>query len=310
MSSGSDGGSPPAAPSVSVIIPTHDRADFVSEAIASVLAQEHAAGEVVVVDDNSGDHTQEVLSEFGNAVRVLRSETNIERGAARNLGARRADGEMLAFLDSDDIWEPQKLARQLDAVGDRAPSVTGIRFIDRRGQSFGRPYLPHTASEQELPIYNYCLASPSTMLVPKTAFEDVGGFPEERVYQGSEDWIFLVQLLWQGWPIRVVREPLVGYRVHPDSGTQRPENLERSMWAACRWIDEQSTGPPRLAANRHSRAAAAIGCAYVAGGRWRRGGRWARRALSEGSPGIRIHAAWRLLRTAVRWLTARPRPRS
>lgn len=309
MSSGSGGRQPSGRSSVSVIIPTHDRADFVGAAIASVLAQEPAPGEVIVVDDDSGDHTQEVLSRFGDAVRVLRTETNVERGAARNLGARRARGDVLAFLDSDDIWESRKLARQLRAVGDRAPSVTGVRFIDRTGQSFGRPYLPQAVSEHELPVYNYCLASPSTLLLPRAAFEDVGGFPEERVYQGSEDWIFLVKLLWQGWPIRVVREPLAGYRVHPDSGTQRPENLERSMWAACRWIDEQSIGPPRLAANRHSRAAAAIACAYVGEGRWRRGGRWARRALSEGSPGNRLHAAWRFLRTALRRLTARV-PRS
>mgnify|MGYP003694159357 CR=1 FL=1 len=118
-----------AMPLVSVIIPTHNRRDLVCEAVASVLAQRDAGVEVIVVDDGSTDDTRGALRcTSATAIRYVRQPT---RGvsAARNHGARLAGRTWLAFLDSDDLWQPDKLARQL-AYHARTPDAA--RQPDRR----------------------------------------------------------------------------------------------------------------------------------------------------------------------------------
>jgi len=291
---------------VSVVIPTHNRAELVAGAVRSVLEQQGArAVEVVVVDDASSDDTQSVLKQFGDTITIVRSDENIERGAARNLGARIATGDTLAFLDSDDLWEHEKIAVQLAGAPPDAPSVTGIRFVDAQGADTGRTYAPKPASAEDLVTNNYCLGSGSSIMLPRAAFEQVAGYPELRVYQGSEDWMFLVKLLWAGWPIRIVPQPLVRVRVHAGGSTQRPENLERSMWAACQWLEEQRLGPPHLVGTRRSRVAAAIAAAFIADGRWRESGAWAAETLSHGAGATRVRGGLRIARTAAARRTPR-----
>lgn len=102
-------------PKVSVIIPTYNRAHCVGEAIESVLSQTFRDFELIVVDDGSTDNTQEVLSKYGSAIRVIRQE-NSGVSAARNTGIKASRGEWVAFLDSDDLWEPEKLMVQMEDV--------------------------------------------------------------------------------------------------------------------------------------------------------------------------------------------------
>ncbi len=97
---------------VSVIIPTYNRAACIADAVASVLDQDFEDREVIVVDDGSTDDTQEVLKAFGSYIRILR-QNNRGVGAARNAGVAAAKGKWIAFLDSDDIWLPGKLTRQV-----------------------------------------------------------------------------------------------------------------------------------------------------------------------------------------------------
>ena len=99
-------------PLVSVIIPTYNRADLVQEALASVKAQTFRDFEIVVVDDGGTDGTCEVLSAW-RETRVLRHPGRRGVSAARNTGITAARGQWLAFLDSDDLWLPDKLARQI-----------------------------------------------------------------------------------------------------------------------------------------------------------------------------------------------------
>ncbi|HWW67723.1 MAG TPA: glycosyltransferase family A protein [Solirubrobacterales bacterium] len=294
--------------SVSVVIPTHNRAPFVGEAISSVLAQRERPREVIVVDDCSEDETPELLKRFGDSIRVIRTEANVERGAARNLGAALATGEALAFLDSDDVWDTGKLRRQLAAVPPSAPSITGVRLIGTAGRDTGRRRIPARRSDREILIDNYCFASPSTMVVPKLAFEEVGGFPVQRRYQGSEDWMFLVKLLWAGWPVKVVREALAGYRLHPGGWTQQPENLERSMWAACQWLEEQRLSPPRFVAARRNWVATAIACAYLVRAEWSPARHWSGIAVTHGGPADRLRSCRRLAKSTARGVTGLWRP--
>jgi len=125
-------------PTVSVIIPTYNRAHLVGRAIRSVLNQTFQDFEIIVVDDGSTDNTEEVVKGFNDPrIRYIRHEYNRGGSAARNTGIRAARGEYIAFLDSDDEWLPQKLERQVKAFKDldetTALVYTGLRFVDRKG---------------------------------------------------------------------------------------------------------------------------------------------------------------------------------
>lgn len=100
---------------VSAIIPTYNRADLICEAVDSVLGQTYPHVEVIVVDDGSTDNTMETLARYGNKIRVIR-QTNAGPSAARNRGIKAANGEIVAFLDSDDLWLPTKLQRQANIL--------------------------------------------------------------------------------------------------------------------------------------------------------------------------------------------------
>jgi GT2 family glycosyltransferase len=293
--------SPLSAQDVSVIIPTHNRAQLLAQAIDSVLGQSSQPGEIVVIDDCSQDDTPEVLASYGSSINAVRTEANIERGAARNLGAHVATGGLLAFLDSDDTWHPDKLTRQLQYGAAKQPVITGLQIVDQFGRAVGRPYSPPEGSDPTVLVHNYYKnGAASAIVLPRQAFDDAGRFAEQRVYQGSEDWMFLVKLLWAGWPVGIVPDPLVHYRVHAGGSTQDPANLERSMWASCDWLDEHQAGQAGRAAARRSHAATSIARAHIAAGNWRRGFAWGWVALAHGTASVRLRSAARLFRTLAR----------
>lgn len=110
---------PEKMPTVSVVIPTYNRAELLSRAIDSVLAQTYDDFELVVVDDGSTDDTEAVVTGYDDdRVRYLAHETNEGANPARNTGIEAAEGEYVAFLDSDDEWQPRKLEAQLDRLSD------------------------------------------------------------------------------------------------------------------------------------------------------------------------------------------------
>lgn len=100
-------------PIVSVVIPTYNRAHCVSDAIDSVLTQSFQDFELIVVDDGSTDETPDIVSAYGDRIKLIRQK-NSGASAARNAGIRAAQGEWVAFLDSDDTWEPEKLKVQVE----------------------------------------------------------------------------------------------------------------------------------------------------------------------------------------------------
>lgn len=113
-------------PILSVVIPTRNRAYLVGEAIESALCQREGQVEVIVVDDGSTDETADVLARnFGSRIHLLRMPTRRGAGAARNAGVRVASGELVAFLDDDDLWLPGKLDAEL-RVFERFPDAEGV----------------------------------------------------------------------------------------------------------------------------------------------------------------------------------------
>src|SRR5262245_31985364 len=124
---------------ISVIIPTYNHAGFLTAAIESVLAQTLKPSEVIVVVDGSTDDTCSVLLAFEDKVRVV-NQKNLGVSAARNNGARVARGSLLAFLDSDDVWLPEKLSHQFQRF-QRDPELglvhCGLQYIDQQGVVIG-----------------------------------------------------------------------------------------------------------------------------------------------------------------------------
>src|SRR6266542_3165879 len=123
----------PSQPLVSVIVTTYNQAAYIGETLASVFAQTHEPAEVIVVDDGSTDDTAQQVNRFKGRVHYIYQENQGVAGS-RNTGIRAARGELLAFLDGDDVWEREKLAEQVAAVAQYPDSgiiaVDGVQFSE------------------------------------------------------------------------------------------------------------------------------------------------------------------------------------
>lgn len=175
-----------AAPRVSVIIATHNRAAMVVEAIESVLRQSFRDLEIVVADDGSSDDTAERIAAIEGPIRYLALRpSGFRLGQVRNHALRHARGELIGFLDDDDSWEPEKLARQV-AVLDADPAVglvyTGFSILGEDGSV----HVPELAPWQTAPgplldrLLRECFIHPSTVLVRRALLDRVGGLDERR----------------------------------------------------------------------------------------------------------------------------------
>jgi glycosyltransferase involved in cell wall biosynthesis len=256
---------------VSVIIPTYNRAAWVMEAAASVLAQTYRDFELLVVDDGSTDGTLVALATFGGEIKVRRREERRGVSAARNLGARAAAGEWLAFLDSDDLWLPDKLARQVEylkANPDLVICQTGETWI-RNGV---RVNPPEACRKMEgdifLPSLSRCLVSPSAVMLHRRLFEEMGGFDEEL--PAAEDYDLWLRIAWRH-PVGLVPEPLVVKRGGHADQLSRQWGLDRWRIQALRKILQEPDLPSLY--RQAAEVTLAKKCAIYAQGCEKRG-RW------------------------------------
>ncbi|MBT3279318.1 MAG: glycosyltransferase family 2 protein [Phycisphaerales bacterium] len=215
------------APKVSVVIPTYNSAAFLERSIRSIQAQTLDDLEILVCDDASTDSTVDMVHEFArddSRITLLALEVNAGAGAARNLGLSAARGEYIAFLDSDDEWFPEKLARQV-ALMDEQPEEVGVCFcgaeIIRDGDSEAPThyYKPNPVWENNI-FYRFVMSHIAfitpTVLFRRALLKDAGlMIPEMR---RSQDVEFLVRLFkYSG--LKVLEECLV--RVHMDTSPSK-----------------------------------------------------------------------------------------
>jgi glycosyltransferase involved in cell wall biosynthesis len=206
-------------PLISVVIPVHDGEAFLDQAIESALAQTWPRTEVVVVDDGSSDRSAEIASSY--PVTLVRQD-NQGVAAARNRGVETAEGELLAFLDQDDLFLPEKLERQLEAL--RAEPEAGICACQMRlfvEPGYPRPDWIHPS----LLDWDHHTLQLGTMLVWRRTFEQVGPFEESYQWANDADW--LVRAREAGVPFAMLDEPLVHYRVHGSNESRREESIKR-----------------------------------------------------------------------------------
>lgn len=207
------------SPSISVVIPAYNAAAIVGRAIESALAQTAPPLEVIVIDDGSADNTADVVAAYEPRVKLLRQE-NGGPAAARNHGARVSQGDWIALLDADDSWLPQKLARQ--APFTRDPKVGLVHSVREDRAAI----VPENVTFDALWKRN-CIAN-SSVIVRKTAFEEVGGFDEDRALISLEDYNLWLRLTAAGWGVATCRETLWRYTPAPGNLSSQTERFARA----------------------------------------------------------------------------------
>jgi glycosyltransferase involved in cell wall biosynthesis len=265
-------------PRVSVIVPAHDSADVLPQSLGSVLAQTYGDWEAIVCDDASSDDTAERAAAFGERVRVIRSEVNRGPAGARNVALRHATGELVAFLDADDWWEPEFLERQVaryDAESARPGPPVGIVAADARIHA-GDGVLPHTYLDQFRAVEPLTLERVLrrdviyvSCLVPRAAGELVGWFDEELF--GTEDHGLWIKILERGYRAVLTREPLCHYRwsagsVSSDVARQGHNNQRTYRLAIARGRLTPRQRRIARAELRYNRALEAVASAAFGGG--------------------------------------------
>ncbi len=221
-------------PLVSVIIPTYNRWPMLREAIGSVLDQSYKEFELIVVDDGSKDRTAEQLRGYGSDLRVLLQPWQ-GVAAARNLGVRSSRGRYLAFLDSDDFWQPKKLEIQV-AFMETWPQVEICQTEEvwiRRGVKVN-PRKRHRKPSGDIfrSSLDLCLVSPSAVMMTRELFERVGGFDE--AFTVCEDYDLWLRVA-VDTPVHLIPEALVLKRGgHPDQLSHFTWGLDRFRVLALR----------------------------------------------------------------------------
>ncbi|MDD4904159.1 MAG: glycosyltransferase family A protein [Candidatus Bipolaricaulis sp.] len=204
-------------PSVSCIIPAFNAAPFVGEAIESALEQTRPPQEILVVDDGSTDRTVDVVRSFGTRLAYLH-QRHLGVAAAMNTGVRAASGTHIAFLNADDLWRPEKLARQMTRLVERAE----IHLCFTQYRNFWVPELVeeerlHQGSSLSRPISGW---SASTLLTPRETFEHFGLFEESGAQQHVE-LVWALRAAQQGAIVDVIPDVLMDRRLHPGNLSRR-----------------------------------------------------------------------------------------
>ena len=265
------------SPAVSVIIPVYNRTKELRQALKSIARQTFASYEVIIVDDGSTDNIEhELLSLQMPRLRLLRHNKNRGAAAARNTGIAAANGRWIAFLDSDDTWEPSKLARQVEHLTKHAQfkaCATGFRLH--------RPNGIVTLSPVSRPgqfcfdILLGCRISPgSTLMVERSVFSEIGVFDESM--KRLEDWDWLIRYS-SRYDIAFLEDALAD--IDQSRRDQRPSSLELDQVASS--IKYMKTKHLAQIASRQWFAGAKFRsalCLETAGSLYRRGESW--RALT------------------------------
>ncbi len=229
---------------ITVVIPVYNRRRRVGACLDSVLDQDLAAAEIIVVDDGSSDGTAGALGPYRDRIRLIRLENNLGVAAARNRGSAAARSNWIAFLDSDDLWRSDKLARQWDFLL-RHPYYQALQCGEiwiRDGRRIN-PRNHHAKPQGWIwsPSLARCLVTPSAILMRKSLLEHLGGFDE--TLPACEDYD-----LW----LRLAREHIVGLEPapavtktggHPDQLSRRYPAMDRFRVQALSKALEKETEP-------------------------------------------------------------------
>ncbi len=251
-------------PSISVIIPVYNQAQYVKEAIQSVLAQTWPDFELIVVDDGSTDETPQVLARFNDSrIRVIR-QPNGGLSAARNRGLRESIAPYISLLDSDDFYYPEKLEllkNYLDTHPEIGMVSGGFVIVDPKGITlkqvltaapmFGLP---------DMLVYNPFI--PSAVMIRKEWLDVVGDFDE--AIPSTQDWDLWLRMSYAGSKFAWIDCPVAAYRYHPAQMTREKNGMRNSSLATLDKFFSQPHLPESLITFKDH----AYAIAYLSGAAW------------------------------------------
>jgi glycosyltransferase involved in cell wall biosynthesis len=256
------------SPTVSVVITAYNEEQYIGAALDSVVRQTWSDWEVVVVDDGSTDDTKAVVQRYSDPVRYVYQE-NRGQPPARNRGIRAARGEYIAFLDADDLWHPEKLARQMSRLKAN-PSAKwcysdAFFFESASGQVLHAVSQRQSLQEgdifQALLLGNFILSP--TPVVHHEVFEAVGHFNEDPALRNGEDWAMWLRIA-ERYPVECVFEPLAFIRQHQARMSQGVD-LSYALNSRLSILESALARHPALDASLCRRARSNV---YYAVGRW------------------------------------------
>lgn len=249
---------------VSVIMPAYNRAPYLKASIDSVLRQTYPDYELIVIDDESTDETAKIVLDYPFPHIHYFKVPHGGPSRARNFGIRKTSGEVIAFLDSDDLWEPESLACRM-RVFEEHPEA-GVVFsdykrIDPQGKVLEESVLGARAAALErgtavCDLLEDCPVTTNTALVRKALLKQAGLFDENLVWAEDYDlWLRLSQVC----SFQFVARPLTRYRLHPDQLTRQSRE---KTWLGCaqvirkhkKWLKTRGGQPQKLLAKFYGMA--------------------------------------------------------
>jgi len=207
-------------PLVSVVIPTRNRIDLLVRSIHSVINQTFTDWEIIVVDDASTDATESIMSEKkSNQIHYFRLNQKSGGAVARNFGINNSNGELVAFLDDDDEWMPEKLQKQIDCM--TQDKQLGICYTGREtirkgnlifgiGKNYSFKYPPKENQFKAIMSDNF-IGITSSVMIPRTILKEINGFDESLPC--LQDYDLYIRIM-KKWNAAGINEPLVLYHLN------------------------------------------------------------------------------------------------
>lgn len=272
----------------SIVIPAYNSSSFVRDALDSVAHQTQTDYEVIVVDDGSRDETSQFVIAWGRAhpeipLKLL-WQSNSGIGAARNTGIREANGEYVAFLDSDDLWLKPKLETVAKFLQQSSPDlICHDELLAGNGRRRRLRYGPYR-TYRELLFKGNCLSTSATV-VRKRVLEAVGRFSEDLRFNGAEDYELWLRLARAGARFEYLHEVLGIYRVHPkgitrniDEHCQHQLNVVEAHFGA---LDSRRPADRWFLRKRRAKIFQGAGRAFLGLGEYSQARRYLRMAVSQ-----------------------------
>lgn len=220
------------SPLVSVVIPTYNHARFLQQALESVRAQTYPNWEAVVVNNYSADDTVEVVNAFGDSrIHLINFHNHGVIAASRNEGIRHATGSYVAFLDSDDVWYPEKLTRCVTLLESGCDLVChGEVWTWEGGSTRATAYGPASRAQYASLLYRGNVISTSATVVRKSLLDQLGGFDEAPIFITAEDYDLWLRIARETKRLCFISEMLGEYRLHGGNASKAiARNLEAEL---------------------------------------------------------------------------------
>lgn len=223
---------------VSIIMPTYNCARFISETIKSVLAQTYQNWELIIVDDCSKDNTEKIVNNFQDArIQYYKLNQNSGAAVARTKAMQLANGSYMAFLDSDDLWKKEKLAKQIEFMekNNYYFTCTAYEQIDGEGHKLNKIIKPKKQADYNRILLD-CPVGNSTVMYN---VESLGKFEVPNIRKRNDDALWL-QILKKERYIYGMEENMMEYRVRENSISSNKLDLIRYHWILYREIEQLS----------------------------------------------------------------------